>query len=241
MNQIKIMKKGFTLIEVIIALVVLAIMAAMMTSYFDASLIQSGTPISKLNTSMSLNMVMENITAEFNNRFQHWRSNTIYAANAIILPSTTNQNGFLYRTTTGGTSANCPPCEPAWPLPNITNRSGTSVKCSTTLPDTACTVTDGGVTWHLYAATLSPALSQFKTDIGAEDTDVTFTFNNVSCSYRVIQNRFIKFDATNTEVNINSIPTDPAYGRYLKVTIGQASTNPNTTAETITSLFISGN
>ena len=230
MNQDSQRKQGFTLIEVIITIVVVAILAAMMVPYFGTSLLQGGTPIARLKSSMTLNQTMENITAEYNSRFQHWRPGYAYAAGALILPSTPVVNGYQYRTSGGGTSGTS---EPAWKF-----RRTTGTVC-TALPDQACTMTDGSVTWYLYATT--PVLANFQSYIGSAG-DHTQTFNNVSCTYSVINNKFVKFDPdTNQEVDLTGSTTDPEYGRYLKVTIGFASTVTNRTSESITTLFALGN
>lgn len=231
-------KRGFTLIEVIITIVVMAILAAMMVPYFGTSLLQSSTPIFRFRTSMTLNQTMENITAEYNNRFQHWRPNYPYAAGASILPSTPNVNGYQYRTSGGGTSGPST-SEPSWKIPNIGKHANGTTLC-TAPPDTACAMTDGSVTWYLYSVT--PVLATFQSYIGAAG-DHTQTFNSVSCTYTVIDNRFVKFDPANNnqEVDLTGNTTDPEYGRYLKVTIGFSSAAANRTAETISTLFAYGN
>jgi prepilin-type N-terminal cleavage/methylation domain-containing protein len=231
-------KKGFTLIEIIITIVFVAVLAAMMIPYFGKSLTQSSNPLARLATSMTLNETMENITAEYNNRFQHWRPNYTYAAGATVLPTTPNVNGYQYQTSGGGTSGS-PTSEPSWKLPGI-SRHTDGVLC-TNPPDQFCTmINDGSVTWYLAAVT--PVLATFQSDIGAVG-DHTQTFNNKSCTYSVINNKFIKFDPanSNTEVDLTGNTTDPEYGRYLKVTIGFASTDANRTAESITTLFGYGN
>jgi prepilin-type N-terminal cleavage/methylation domain-containing protein len=43
--------------------------------------------------------------------------------------------------------------------------------------------------------------------------------SGTNTQYTIVNNRFIKFDAANTEVNINGTPSDPNYGQCLKVTI----------------------
>jgi len=55
--------------------------------------------------------------------------------------------------------------------------------------------------------------------------------DNIYGQYTIVENHFIKFDASNAEVNINSTPSDPLYGRYLKVTI------KNSNNETLTYIF----
>lgn len=201
---------GFTLIETIVTIMVLAIASAMMVSYFGTSVTQSSTPVVRLNTVAGINKVMQNITALYI-RYAHWRPNTAYAANTIILPSPKNNNRFQYISSSSGTSG---ATEPGWPV-----TSGQSV-------------IDGGVTWFYNGN--APTLAQLQTTIGAEGTEPDNTFGN----YRVVQNRFIKFDAaTNVEININGTPGDVQYGLYLKVSIGQILSAPDRTSETLTTLF----
>jgi len=54
-------RSGFTLIEVIVTFVIVAVMAAMLASFFDTSLTQSGAPITRLKEASNLQLVMENI------------------------------------------------------------------------------------------------------------------------------------------------------------------------------------
>ena len=56
---------GFTLIEIIGVLVIAAILGAMMYQYFGTSLTQSSVPIHRLKKAFTLQMIMENITADY--------------------------------------------------------------------------------------------------------------------------------------------------------------------------------
>ena len=273
------LKSGFTLIEVIITLVVVAIAAAMIATYFGTSYTQSSVPISRLMAAGKLNQVMEKISAQYT-QYPHWRPNTTYQAGAIVLPTTPYRTGMLYQTTSGGKSA---ATEPYWLQTIITDNtvrwvpydaaptlvlqdrlpsqtyfinativhngyvyvtrtgrvSGTATLSWPTV--VGVTVTDGMVTWTCSGA-LSGAVSltsptsplQLQTEIGAEGTDQT---NTRYGSYSVIYNRFIKFDTSNNEQNINTTTSDPLYGWYLKVTIGFRSDDPNRTGQTLTTLF----
>jgi prepilin-type N-terminal cleavage/methylation domain-containing protein len=62
--MIKKYDEGFTLIEIIVAIVVLAIAAAMMVPFFGKALTQSPAPIANLQQSTSLQAVMENIISD---------------------------------------------------------------------------------------------------------------------------------------------------------------------------------
>jgi len=124
------LESGFTLIEIIITLVVVAIVAAMMATYFGKSITQSSFPIQRLKAVADLNQVMGKITASYT--YPHWSPTTTYAAGAIILPRTisVNRTGLLYTTTTGGTSGSE---EPDW---------WTAITLGSTV-----TVADGSITW----------------------------------------------------------------------------------------------
>lgn len=207
-------QKGFTLIEVIVTIVVLSFVASMMVGYFGTAITQSSFPVIRLNAAASLNQVLEKITVSYS-RIPHWRPSTAYAANAVVLPTVPNSNGFQYVCTTGGAGgAN----EPPWPI-----ASGASV-------------TYGGVTWRNSGN--APTLIELQTAIGAAGGGENQDYSNTFGDYRVLQNRFIKFDAAHQEVNINSTPGDPAYGRFLKVVIAFPLNAANRSTETRTALFV---
>jgi len=121
---------GFTLIEYIVSLVVVAVVATMFVIFFRTELIQSSLPISRLQNVNNLQRVMENIEADYkrlnelNLRFI-WMPATFYPVNSVVVP--TANNGYLYiRTDTTGSGI-----------------SGTS-EPTTWLNST---VTDGSITW----------------------------------------------------------------------------------------------
>jgi len=277
-------ESGFTLLEVIVTIVVVAVIAAMMVAYFGTAYTQSSNQFSKLNTMSGLSGVMEKISAQYT-QYPHWRPNTTYPAGAIVLPTTSNRTGMLYQTTSGGTSG---ATEPTWlPYPPgnsindngftwvpydaaptlvlqnwqsaqqylshatimqnnyvyVTLNGGTSGTTALTWPITVGSyVTEStGLTWYCsgaFSGAVSGTLSmtsptsplQLQTEIGAEGTNQT---NNYGI-YSVINNRFVKFNASNTEQNINTTTTDPNYGWYLKVTIG----DPTGTGQTVSTLFV---
>jgi prepilin-type N-terminal cleavage/methylation domain-containing protein len=140
---------GFTLIEYIVALVVAAIVASMVYTYFGNALTQSSVPIARLKSASNLRMVMENIVADHNrlnaiNMRYKWRSNTAYSIGDVVLPSTgidnatstiDNTRGRYYQCITAGTSSGS--TIPSWPAVGV---------ATTTLNRT---VTDGStVVWN---------------------------------------------------------------------------------------------
>jgi prepilin-type N-terminal cleavage/methylation domain-containing protein len=238
-------KSGFTLIEVIITLVVVAIVAAMMTAYFGTGITQSSIPIFRLSAAGKLNRIMEKITAEYD-QIPRWSPATAYtnitSPASIVIPTPSRRQdpyGYQYICTVAGTSAAMPPTglgEPSWPVPGIT------AGCTNNPPTyTGCTVTDGivgsSVTWQLHA--VAPLLLDLHNKIGVtEAQDYTVTFGVDSISYRVIQSRFIKF--VGTAPNFSEAPVVPGDPNdYLKVTIGLSLTEPPPrTDETLTTLFV---
>lgn len=62
-------KYGFTLIEVIIAIIVMAILGTVAVSYLGTSLTNSSLPITNIKQSCALQTVMENITADYKANF----------------------------------------------------------------------------------------------------------------------------------------------------------------------------
>lgn len=56
---------GFTLIEVIITIVIAALLATMLYSYFGTAITGSATPVTRLGAAMAGQSVMENITADY--------------------------------------------------------------------------------------------------------------------------------------------------------------------------------
>jgi len=56
---------GFTLIELIVTLAVVAILSAAMYQYFGTSMTHSAVPVFRLQKSFALQRVMENITADY--------------------------------------------------------------------------------------------------------------------------------------------------------------------------------
>jgi prepilin-type N-terminal cleavage/methylation domain-containing protein len=219
----KISRSGFTLIEIILAILVIAFFASMMVSYFGIAISQSSTPIVRLNKAQSLNQILEKITAQ-NNQLNHWRPGTTYAANTIILPTTPIRNGYQYTCTAGGTSGTR---EPGWPIASGGTIADNSVQW--TRSSNCAPVLDSG-----SCPSDCTCQTSLQSSIGTEGQEYSNSFGN----YRVIQNRFIKFDASNQEVNINDTPSDPAYGRFLKVTIGFPQNTPNWTGETRMTLFV---
>lgn len=94
---------GFTLIEVIITIVIVAIAGAMLVSYFSPSITQSSAPIFRLKAAAKLNNVLEQISAHYG-EYQEWRPNTAYVTGSIVIPPAKTRTGVIYQASSGGTS-----------------------------------------------------------------------------------------------------------------------------------------
>ncbi len=81
-------KRGFTLLEFIVVLLVGGIMAAMVFPYFGKNLTESSAPIFQVQNALGLAMVLENVTARYN------RSDKSSAALDILLDDINNKNLF---------------------------------------------------------------------------------------------------------------------------------------------------
>lgn len=137
-------QRGFTLIEIIVTLVIVAVMGTMIYVYFGKAFSESATPVVQIQKYTDLHRTMENIRADYQ-KYPKWRSSTAYAAGAAVIP--TNPNGRSYTCATGGTSG---AEEPAW------NQGGASYS-------------DGTAVWG--AASSPVNLTTLRTGIGAEGTD----------------------------------------------------------------------
>ncbi len=61
---------GFTLIEIIVTLVIAGIFGSILVVYFGGALTRSATPLERLDQALSLQSVMENITADYRNNLR---------------------------------------------------------------------------------------------------------------------------------------------------------------------------
>jgi prepilin-type N-terminal cleavage/methylation domain-containing protein len=111
-------QSGFTLIEIIATVVILAVFSAIMLTLISAyrggvgSLIISTGNMMRISKSSALSKVMGNIYADYR-PYPIWKPSTSYSSTTNppnkILP--TGMNGRFYMCTTGGTSG---PSEPIW-------------------------------------------------------------------------------------------------------------------------------
>jgi prepilin-type N-terminal cleavage/methylation domain-containing protein len=104
----KINETGFTLIEIIVTVVIVAILGAMIITFLSDSFIKSSDPVKRLKASFNLNKIMANITADYN-QFPRWQSLRIYSVGDKVLPI--SMNGRYYTCVSQGISG---ASEPNW-------------------------------------------------------------------------------------------------------------------------------
>jgi prepilin-type N-terminal cleavage/methylation domain-containing protein len=216
--------RGFTLIEIIVTLVIIAVMGTMTYTYFGQAFSESVNSISRLKNSTDLHKIMENITADYN-KYPKWRSSSSYPVNTIVIP--TNVNGRCYKIQTCTGSCQSSVSEPTtWPLtsaPTVNDGTITWELCTTVPP---CSFSNGKVHDANSLLTLQSKIGT--ADSSLKDNDYGGVSPTTRIKYYVTENKFIKFTATGNE-------TDDFSGanEILKVTI------KNDTGETLTALFMS--
>jgi prepilin-type N-terminal cleavage/methylation domain-containing protein len=101
-------KAGFTLIEIIVTVVIVAILGIMIITFLSDSFIKSSQSVDEIKKAADLNKVMANITADCN-QYPKWRSSTNYSVGNNVLP--VSINGRYYTCVFAGTSG---VSEPNW-------------------------------------------------------------------------------------------------------------------------------
>lgn len=206
-------RDGFTLIEVIVTVLILAILGSMVITFFGSSITESSAPLLRLKKSTDLRRVMANMTADYK-KYPIWKDKeTAYKVDDIVIPTIYHVIGqrYYYKCTTLGTSGSN---EPAWIGSGIVNDKTPLV-------------------WT-YQGTL-PTLSDMKTKIDDDSMNKTYNYgydgkvctsssdcasgsicnaNKCKFKYDVIENKYITFDASNNEQDAAS-----DYIYILKVSI----------------------
>ena len=214
-------RKGFTLIELIVTIVILAVLWSMVLTFFSSSsFTESSAPILRLKKSTDLQRVLANMTADYK-KYPVWKSDTTYHGDDIVIPTLYHIVGqrYYYKCTTpapGAATAKSGSNEPAW-----TGGIGTTFNDGT-----------GTLVWTCQGTL--PTISTLKAKIGAADLmnkkydygqDGKACASSSDCAsgsicqsnmckleYYVIENKYIMFDTSNNEQEVTS-------GYILKVSI----------------------
>lgn len=211
-------RSGFTLVEIIVTVVMVAVFSTLMLTLLSDSFIKSSDPAKRLLKSSDLSRVMANITVDYN-QYPKWKALTDYAAGNKILP--VEMNGRFYICTSGGKSYTTEPrwndygktydsgvtweaghwaADKAYGLGDIvipTNPNGHFYRCKTAGTSGA---TEPG--WLLTGNSILNdgsiqwvrLLGYIKGQIGTEATQQSNIYYG---KYYVVLNRFVKFDSSN--------------------------------------------
>lgn len=208
-------QSGFTLVEVIAAIVVVAVFSAIMLVLLSDSFIKSMDSVRRFSKSSAISEVMANIMMDYE-PYPKWKASTIYSATNKVFP--TGMNGLFYICTFSGTSDTS---EPQWrnygetqdggarwesgiwkkqtayvvgDMVIPTTPNGNFYRCTVagTSGDAAPTwedepIVDGGVQWVRL-------LEYLRVQIGSEGS----TQDNNYGKYNVVKNRFVRFDSNAT-------------------------------------------
>ena len=90
-------KSGFTLIEIIVTIVIVASLSGLMIVFFSASLSSSSDPMLRLRNASELSMVMANISDDYY-KCPVWTLGAIYSKNSFVKPTIWNGNYYKYTT-----------------------------------------------------------------------------------------------------------------------------------------------
>lgn len=208
-------QSGFTLVELIVAIVVVAVFSAIMLVLLSDSFIKSMDSVRRFSKSSVISEVMANIIMDYE-PYPKWKASTSYSATNKVFP--TGMNGLFHICTVSGTSGTL---EPQWRRDSVEMQDGGArwvsgiwkpnkayVVGDMVIPDKTpngnfyrCTVagTSGTTepTWPVKST--NPAavdgvqwvrlLEYLKSQIGAEGS----TQDNNYGKYNVVKNRFVKF------------------------------------------------
>ncbi|NPU85277.1 MAG: prepilin-type N-terminal cleavage/methylation domain-containing protein [Syntrophaceae bacterium] len=107
MNHDRRREKGFTLVETIISLVIIAVVATMLFTY-SASKANTGSPtaIQWSQSANNIHAIMERITADYQG-YPRWKPNTAYILGSRVTPI--RRDGYFYQPKTACTSGTAEP------------------------------------------------------------------------------------------------------------------------------------
>jgi len=207
---------GFSLIEIIAALLLISIVGGMLYTYFSSAFVESLKPLEKLQKSYDLHMVMETIAAdytlnhpEWQKLHPRWQKLTYYAVGTLVRAD--GNKGHIYKCTVAGKSGNTEPPGFASGAPSADE--GTSLA--------KWVKTDG--------------LGVLKDKIFMPSTSLSYDYvsylNNNYGNYIIKENKFIKFipDSPDVYKEDDILTGEPE--TILKVTISNGS------GEILTNLF----
>jgi prepilin-type N-terminal cleavage/methylation domain-containing protein len=260
-------QSGFTLIEIIATIAIVAAFSTIMLILFSDSLVKSSAAMRRTLESSDLSNVMANIYADYR-PYPIWKASTSYAVGNKVFP--TGMNGRFYICTTTGTSFTTEPqwrdsvpttdgsvtwTAGLWPWPPAiqpyavgdivipTTLNGHFYRCVTA-------GTSGGTepplppTGSATVSETAPGTAQWKRLLGYLNFQIGTPdpVNKKTTSYGqyyVLENRFVKFDVFNTNAIQPISAGEPE--NVLEVKIQSVEKNPDGTErpgeQILTTLF----
>lgn len=252
-------ENGFTLIEFIVSLVLVAIMASMLYAYFGSAFTQSSVPIIRLQQASELHRVTENIVADYNrlnkiNLRRVWRSDDApYSAGDIVVPA--GNDGHYYECKA---SCNAEPPGAEWNeaglvwnadttyesgdivIPYYNNghfyRAGNAGTSGADEPDwpviDGSDVDDNGITWTNAGTVLHNSEGSIDSLLNTGEPPYTLArMDEYGDGFEVAELKFIQFDDDDNEVDAGTDGTSSEKS-ILKITLRSTHTG-----ETLTQLF----
>ena len=246
----KLNESGFTLIEIIATVAILAAFSAIMLILFSDSLIKSSDALRRIFKSSGLSKVMASINADYT-PYPRWKASRSYAVGNKVLPMGMNGRFYICTAATGDNKSGT--SEPQWhdygdtPDGSVTWKAGLWVRQTSyavgdivipTNPNghfyRCKTAGTSGVTEPVWTLTGSTTINDgaqwvrllgyLQLQIGTADANLK---DNSYGKYYVIENRFVKFDTSNAIQPIQGVEHE----NVLEVKI------KNDEGETLTALF----
>lgn len=219
MNHNKKRERGFSLLEIIITLVIVAIVASM---YFTFSTSKSFTgsvnPVQSVQYANNIHQIMERITADYEG-YPRWKPNTPYTTASRVVPL--KRNGYFYQPTANCTSGAAEPS--TWNTTNGSNSSEGGTGCTWRLTY-QLVVTNPYPNPILSLVTLRQKIAGNIANSSGEGNTVYYNGSSATgMQYRIVNNRYV--DPATSWDTASGSPTS-----YLKVTVQSASGGERLTA-----------
>lgn len=217
MNYKKMGARGFTLIETILTLVMVAILGTMLFTYFGSkTFTSSANPIQWVKYAQSVHQVMEMITADYQG-YPRWKPGTSYTtAGSPVTP--VSRNGYFYKNSGSCISG---ATEPAWTLPSSTT-PWTAIVTDNTCTWTAVhfnSTTPANRTFIMSLATLRQKIAGNVANISGEGNTVYYNGDpSAGIQYTIVDNHYIN-PPTDWDADYGSATS------YLKLTVQEVNGN----------------
>jgi prepilin-type N-terminal cleavage/methylation domain-containing protein len=189
--------KGFSLLEILLAMIVSSILGTILYSYMNTVLLHPPHAPSQLQRLYDLQTVMENISAHYDeirgkSTYPKWNPGHAYAAGDTVV-SRAASFGHRYVCISGGSSGSS---EPLWPTVS------------------GAEIADGTVTWKENGGELDELFDKVSASVSGSPPSPDDVWNYEYGRYGILAKKFIRFDS-GTETAV--LPGQPE--NLLKISI----------------------